>query len=90
MLRPSGGGNFGGGGFGGGGGGFRGGFDEVEDLATYYEEQVIAGQGAFMLPVRDVSELPGSIRQKLILEIAGDPSLFQRAELEGYEVTAAE
>ncbi len=84
MLRPSNGGGFGGG----GGGGGRGyGFDEVQDLAAYYEEEVIAGQGAFMLPVRDVNELPGSIRQKLILEIAGNPEHWKRAELEGYEVT---
>jgi hypothetical protein len=77
ILRPSGG--FGGG-FGGGRGG-RYGFEEV-DLEAYYREEVIGGPGAFVLPVRDVSELPGSIRQKLILEIAGEAILGPRAELD--------
>jgi hypothetical protein len=86
ILRPSGGGRFGGGGFGGGGG--RYGY-EVEDLEAYYRAEVIAGPGAFVLPVRDVSELPASIRQKLILEIAGEPYLGPWALLEG-SGTAAE
>jgi hypothetical protein len=83
MLRPS---QGYGGGFGGGG---RYGFEEVGDLETYYEEEVIGGAGAFVLPVRDVGELPASIRQKLILEIAGEAWLGPRAELE-LDETAAE
>lgn len=80
MLRPSGG--YGGGGFGGGGfGGGRYGFEEVGDLETYYRDHVIGGPGAFVLPVRSVEELPASIRQKLILEIVGEPTLGPRAEL---------
>jgi hypothetical protein len=77
MLRPS-------GGFG-GGGGYRGGRYgyETQDLEAYYREEVMAGPSAFVLPVRDVAELPGSIRQKLILEIAGEPVLGPRAERAG-------
>jgi hypothetical protein len=94
MLRPSGGfggGGFGGGGFGGGGGYGRGyGFEEVGDLEAYYRDHVVGGSGAFVLPVRSVDELPGSIRQKLILEIVGEPTLGPRAELEVEADTALE
>jgi hypothetical protein len=73
MLRPS-------GGFGGGRGYGGRGYEEA-DLEGYYRDEVIAGPGAFVLPVRDVAELPASIRQKLILEIAGEPYLGPWAAL---------
>jgi hypothetical protein len=84
MLRPSGGygGGFGGGGF--------GGFSEVGDLESYYRDHVIGGQGSFVLPVHSVDELPASIRQKLILEIVGEPTLGPRAELAVESDTALE
>lgn len=44
---------------------------ELVDLDLYYEDCVIGGPGAFMVPVRSVEAFPGAIRSKLILEIAG-------------------
>lgn len=46
---------------------------EQGDLGAYYEQNVIAGAGAFVIRVEDVETLASSIRSKLILEIAGDP-----------------
>jgi hypothetical protein len=48
---------------------------EDGDLAAYYRQNVIAGPGAFVIPVEDVETLASSIRAKLILEIAGEPVL---------------
>lgn len=46
---------------------------ERGDLGAYYEQNVIAGPGSFVIRVEDVDTLAHSIRQKLILEIAGGP-----------------
>jgi hypothetical protein len=43
----------------------------IEDLDFYYEDCVITGPGAFVIPVHDKERLATSILQKLILEIAG-------------------
>jgi hypothetical protein len=45
---------------------------EDGDLAAYYRQNVVAGMGAFVIPVEDVETLASSIRSKLILEIAGE------------------
>lgn len=46
----------------------------VRDLDLYYEQCVISGPTAFVIPVVDVSGFATAIRQKLVLEIAGlDP-----------------
>ncbi len=42
-------------------------------LDSYYRDCVIGGPGAFVLPVRDATELAEAIRQKLILDIAQRP-----------------
>jgi hypothetical protein len=55
---------------------------ETGDLASYYETHVIAGSGSFVIPVEDVAILASSIRQKLILEIAGGFPEEERAELD--------
>lgn len=54
---------------------------EMGDLAAYYERSVIGGSGSFVIPVEDVSILASSIRQKLILEIAGGFPEEDRADL---------
>ena len=41
------------------------------DLDFYYEDCVIGGEGAFLLVARSPEEFAGTIRRKLILEIAG-------------------
>lgn len=54
----------------------------LEDLDIYYQDCVITGEKAFVLPVRDVSLLSEAILRKLILEIAGigrAPKLWKAA-----------
>lgn len=41
------------------------------DLDKYYENCVIGGPGAFVMPVREVSEFATAIRRKLIMEVSG-------------------
>lgn len=48
-----------------------GGFLDIELLDIYYEDCVIGGFGAFLVPVTDMAEFGTAIRRKLILEIAG-------------------
>jgi Protein of unknown function (DUF1194) len=43
-------------------------------LDVYYEDCVIGGPGAFMIPVTDASSFETAIRSKLVLEIAGLPA----------------
>lgn len=44
---------------------------DIELLDEYYEDCVIGGPGAFMVPVRDRDKFIEAIRTKLVLEIAG-------------------
>jgi hypothetical protein len=59
------------------GGGF-GGFN-TEDLAIYYEDCVIGGPGAFVIPVDDMQRFELAVRRKLVLEIAGLPARLMYA-----------
>ncbi|MGH2340259.1 DUF1194 domain-containing protein [Segnochrobactraceae bacterium EtOH-i3] len=43
----------------------------VPDLDLYYQDCVIGGPGAFLIPVRSLESFAASIRRKLVLEIAG-------------------
>lgn len=43
----------------------------VPDLDVYYQDCVIGGPGAFLVPVRSLDGFAAAIRQKLVLEIAG-------------------
>jgi hypothetical protein len=47
---------------------------DVEDLDLYYQDCVIGGPGAFMIPVNDWSQFPEAVRRKLVLELAGHRS----------------
>lgn len=44
---------------------------ELSNLDAYYEQCVIGGQGAFVIPIRAKSEFATAIRRKLMLEISG-------------------
>ncbi len=44
---------------------------DIEHLDIYYEDCVIGGAGAFVVPIRDRSEFVKATRTKLILEVAG-------------------
>jgi hypothetical protein len=48
-------------------------------LDIYYEDCVIGGPGAFVIPVRETEEFADAIRRKLILEIAGLPARVMQA-----------
>jgi hypothetical protein len=60
------------------------GFGDMENLDLYYRDCVIAGQGAFLVPVRERQQFAEAIRTKIIREIAGLPSepLIKRAQAE--------
>lgn len=45
----------------------------IEDLDVYYENCVIGGPGAFVVPVTDWADFPFAVRRKLILELVGAP-----------------
>lgn len=55
---------------------FEGGFD-LSLLDIYYEDCVIGGPGAFMVPIKSLGALVAGIRFKLFLEIAGRPAGVQ-------------
>jgi hypothetical protein len=44
---------------------------DIEDLDVYYEDCVIGGPGAFVIPIREREKFKEATRQKLILEVAG-------------------
>jgi hypothetical protein len=44
---------------------------DIENLDVYYEDCVIGGPGAFMIPIRDRTQFIEATRNKLILEVAG-------------------
>ncbi|MGL4496247.1 MAG: DUF1194 domain-containing protein [Beijerinckiaceae bacterium] len=48
----------------------RGGWGDIDSLDLYYEDCVIGGPRAFMVPIRSREEFLPAIRQKLLLEIA--------------------
>ncbi len=56
-----------------------GGFASIENLDIYYEDCVIGGVGAFLVPVTDIQKLASAIRRKLVLEIAARPAQIMKA-----------
>lgn len=56
---------------------------DIGELDTYYEDCVIGGPGAFVIPVRGTHEFASAIKTKLVLEIAGvvppKPQMVHRA-----------
>ena len=55
MLRPA----------------YLSGFSDMVELNDYYRDCVIGGIGSFLITVEKISEITLAIRQKLILEMAG-------------------
>jgi hypothetical protein len=51
----------------------------IPNLDMYYEDCVIGGPGAFLIPVHDMSQFALAVRRKLLLEIAGLPSRYVQA-----------
>ncbi len=44
---------------------------DIENLDVYYEDCVIGGPGAFVVPIREREKFIEATRTKLVLEIAG-------------------
>jgi hypothetical protein len=44
---------------------------DIEDLDIYYEDCVIGGPGAFVIPIKERGKFKEATRQKLLLEVAG-------------------
>jgi hypothetical protein len=44
---------------------------DLENLDIYYEDCVIGGPGAFVVPIRERNQFKEAIRTKLVLEVAG-------------------
>jgi hypothetical protein len=44
---------------------------DIGQLDTYYEDCVIGGAGAFVIPIREREKFAEAIRNKLVLEVAG-------------------
>ena len=44
---------------------------DIKNLDVYYEDCVIGGPGAFMVPIRERSKFIEATRTKLVLEVAG-------------------
>lgn len=59
-------------------GGFASSFD-VADLDLYYQNCVIGGPGAFVIPVNEWAQFPEAIRRKLVLELAAAPPAWPPA-----------
>ncbi len=55
---------------------------DIENLDVYYEDCVIGGPGAFVVPINDRAKFIEATRTKLVLEVAGrqpTPKSFRRA-----------
>ena len=50
------------------------GYFDITDLDLYYRDCVIGGQGAFMVPARDIGQVRDAVKTKIIMEIAERPS----------------
>ena len=47
---------------------------DIENLDVYYEDCVIGGPGAFVIPIRERDQFKEATRTKLVLEIAENAS----------------
>jgi hypothetical protein len=47
---------------------------DIDNLDVYYEDCVIGGPGAFVIPIRERAKFIEATRTKLVMEIAGRQS----------------
>lgn len=52
---------------------------DIDNLDAYYQDCVVGGRGAFVIPIKDESQFIPATRRKLILEIAGILPAFDTA-----------
>ena len=50
------------------------GYLDISELDIYYEDCVIGGQGAFVIPITEKAQFIQTIKTKLIMEISDAPS----------------
>ena len=50
------------------------GYFDIANLDLYYRDCVIGGQGAFMVPARDIAQFRDAVKTKIIMEIAELPT----------------
>src|SRR5260370_22918808 len=50
---------------------------DIDNLDVYYEDCVIGGPGAFVIPIREREQVKEATRTKLVLEIAGPPAALR-------------
>lgn len=66
-------------------------FFDLANLHHYFEDCVIGGPGAFVIPITDREHFASAIRRKLILEIAGsEPRITPTAERAPVDCTIGE
>ncbi len=53
------------------------GFFDIPNVDEYYEDCVIGGTGAFIIPITDTKQFAEAIRRKLVLEISARPALIR-------------
>jgi len=68
---------------------------DIVDLDVYYEDCVIGGPGAFVIPVEGIAQFAEAIKTKLVLEVAGvvppkRPLLHRAADRERVPCTIGE
>lgn len=59
----------------------------IPNLDVYYEDCVVGGPGAFVIPVNAPTQFEVAIRRKLVLEIAGVPARLIPAQFEARRPT---
>ena len=52
------------------------GWGDIKDLDIYYQDCVIGGPGAFMVPIRKPEQFVEATRTKLVMEVASAPPAF--------------
>jgi hypothetical protein len=66
---------------------------DIDNLDEYYEDCVIGGPGAFVIPIRERGKFIEATRTKLILEVAGrqpDPQIVPIASRARVSCTTGE
>jgi uncharacterized protein DUF1194 len=62
---------------------------DIPNLDIYYEDCVVGGPGAFVVPARSREQFPDAIRKKLVLEVAGVAPSPRMLQDEGPVIPAA-
>jgi hypothetical protein len=60
---------------------------DIDNLDIYYEDCVIGGPGAFVIPIRERSQFRDATRTKLVLEIAGLTPPVQRVSAQAPRIS---